>query len=138
MIRPLYRWKSVWLGLFVLVFFGWAWARSMDRMDYVSWRQIFVKQAAGELTMIWYEGSDELEWGSAPIPNLNWRNFDLPGTFSTNELYDYDSFSGARVDYGRDYIVSFWFLILFFAVPWSSWLAWRWRRLKRLQTKVSP
>jgi hypothetical protein len=26
--RPFYRWKSFWLGLFVLVFLGWAWGHS--------------------------------------------------------------------------------------------------------------
>ncbi|MEK7951674.1 hypothetical protein [Luteolibacter soli] len=29
--RPWYRWKSFWLGVVVLGFFGWAWMRSMTR-----------------------------------------------------------------------------------------------------------
>ena len=29
--RPLYRWKTFWLGLLVLIFLGWAWHASKDR-----------------------------------------------------------------------------------------------------------
>ena len=38
--RPFYRWKSFWLGLFVLVFFGWAWWDSyrIDSAITLSWR----------------------------------------------------------------------------------------------------
>jgi hypothetical protein len=27
--RPIHRWKSFWLGILVIVFLGWAWARSI-------------------------------------------------------------------------------------------------------------
>ena len=31
--RPFYRWKSFWLGVVVLCFLGWAWARSLSRTE---------------------------------------------------------------------------------------------------------
>src|SRR6218665_3773821 len=63
--RPIYRWKSFWLGMVVLCFLGWAWARSMKRMDAVRWRyvegasysdgrSIAVDQMLGRVSISWW------------------------------------------------------------------------------------
>ena len=133
--RPLYRWKSFWFGVLVIAFLGWAWVWSMRRIDFVEWRRITAKQASGEVVVMW--GLDLGEAGASnyqiPYPSRS----SLPPAFSSSELQTVDPFSGGLMPYGRHFVFAHWFLILLFVVPWSGWLAWRWRRINRLR-KMEP
>ena len=133
--RPVIRWKSFWFGILVLGFLGLAWVMSMHRMAFVEWRKFFAKQASGEVTVIWGGFGRDLGVGIAPIPNPRWDK--LPPAFSSAELHTDDPFSRIPLYYGRDYIFSFWFLILLFLIPWASFLVWRYRRQRKLTTNTS-
>lgn len=130
MIRPLHRWKSFWLGLFVLVFLGWAWARSTTALSQVLW-------PTGTSTAVVIG-----QFGSRVVLASGESGMTLPPGLQFNNVF---------VDYGDDIFppsagflrrpkgifVAHWFLILLFLVPWFGWLAWRWRR-HRILTKMEP
>ena len=120
--RPLYRWKSFWLGVLVIAFLGWAWGWSMDRYfgGYLAARPARVGAVAipGKISLsirktetsgigYFYEKSDG--WTPLP-PALTWSA----------------EWGGIKAAF------AYWFLILLFLLAWSGWLAWRWRRIKRL------
>lgn len=129
MIRPLYRWKSFWLGLFVLVFLGWAWARSMHYKESVSFvdggRGIVASHSPGTIEVLSAEVDPFLPEGllssKSPV-KASRRDKVFPAAVSL----DY---------YGAE--VAHWVLIILFLVPWSGGLAWHWRR-QRILTKMEP
>ena len=45
--RPIYRWKTFWLGLFVACFIAWSWCDSMSSSSEVEWRQIYARNGMG-------------------------------------------------------------------------------------------
>ena len=47
--RPLYRWKSFWFGVLIIVFLVWGWIRSSTHADYLSWKQGNLALGAGQL-----------------------------------------------------------------------------------------
>jgi len=128
--RRLIRWKSFWLGILVLGFLGWAWVRSVNVVDRFSWIEPFVgiggelSQAEGWIGFAAGENlgpSREYTYSSSEFLHEEWpvRTFRL--------LVDEDEVLYAGI--------SHWFLILLFLVPWSAFLAWRWRR-QRILTRT--
>ena len=131
--RPLYRWKSFWLGMLMLGFLGCAWVRSVGHLDEVAVAvrssKVVANCASGEIAVTRYprkmrgwipefesatvNGGFERRWTG---PVLRIRIVELPP-------------AGAQLLSLR---VGHWFLILLFLVPWVSFLAWRWRRMGRL------
>lgn len=127
--RPLYRWKSFWFGGLVIAFLGWAWARSMNHRDAV-YVQLVGKLWANNCVMgkFTIERSEHgrimaSDWGirfsSEPFPG-----YDFPVPAALKRIGEENVF--------ETWMIAHWFLILFFLVPWSGWLAWRWREIKRL------
>jgi hypothetical protein len=130
--RPLYRWKSFWLGGVVLVFLGCAWVRSVGHLDEVAMAvrssKVVGNCASGEIAVTRYprkmrgwipefesatvNGGFERRWMG---PVLRIRIVDLPP-------------AGAQLLSLR---VGHWFLILLFLAPWVSFLAWRVRKRRR-------
>ncbi len=130
---PLYRWKSFWLGVLVLIFLGWAWVRSIHHYDAVSWgeahggRGILLSQRDSKVSIIWNSSKF-----IAVVPpgfnlssvNLNPRNNTLfPWAIKWRE-FPADLFWTASFAH--------WFLIVLFLMPWTAFLLWRSRRMKRL------
>ena len=73
--------------------------------------------------------------GSVVVMNLH-EAFPGMGIRSAEVLDDEAEWFPSLVErrgnrYGRGIAVPHWFLILLFLVPWSGWLAWRWRKIKR-------
>ena len=115
--RPFYRWKSFWLGLFVLVFLGWAWSDSF-RNESAVWAGgagralVFVRGygvtyvRAGTSTPVWEVGGRR---GEPILAEHEFRDEAL-------------GFFGAQVGV-RDALVFF-----PFAALWLAWLFFHWKR----------
>jgi hypothetical protein len=141
MIRPLYRCKSLWLGLLMLVFLGWGWKRSVHYYDVASYgeasggRGVSLSQRDSKVIVTWVPAKSP----AAFAPRLRWfsvmmneRNHPIfPGIFSEDAALQHfpSSFQWFYLPY--------WFLMLLFLIPWAAFLAWRWRRVKQL-TASSP
>jgi len=141
MIRPLYRWKSMWLGLLMLGFLGWGWKRSVHYYDVASCgegsggRGVSLGQRDSRVILTWVPAKSP----SGFAPGFHWfsvmmneRSYPIfPGIFSKdpNNMRLPDSF--------RWFHLPHWFLMLLFLVLWAAFLAWRWRRVKQL-TASSP
>ena len=120
--RPMYCWKSFWLGVFVVCFFAWAWRDSL-RTD--TWMQRI--WASGRLGMIRVQG---VTWVYRDAEAF----FDLNGVqrratqYSAKEVEEME-FEGADFPYVKIPDGAVWAC---FAVVWGGWMVWRWRRgLKR-------
>ena len=164
MIRPLYRWKSFWLGLFVLVFLGWAWRDSFRNDAEVADGAWKVESATGGVMMLgfaervndfkteyeeippdWYP-----EW--AAFQPLFWiRRPEPESLFVEGDYLWHERAVAARN--ARDLypaymenwplsrwmvFIPYWLILLVAALAWLAFLAWRWRRLKRLQREAEP
>jgi hypothetical protein len=129
--RPIYRWKSFWLGILVLGFLGSAWAFSMGRSSGVSFMQgkretslHQVDGAVGISSGVYFGKKLKAEWDGwhagdviseiPRFPSAVWRHTESFG-----------SYSAVR------YFAAHWFLMLLFLVPWSAFLAWRWNKQKK-------
>jgi hypothetical protein len=123
--RPLYRWKSFWFGMLVIVFLGWSWARSNERREYVDW----VKGTGGTFVEQ-HQGCVSFKRGYLIILSTGLRTGGNATTFQGRwfpDAVERQPFYG-----GFSVYLAHWFLILLFLVPWSGSLAWRWCKIKRL------
>lgn len=125
MIRPLSRWKSLWFGLLVIAFLGWAWLRSATWGDAVCepirHRTCVLGQGSGAFYLVVYPGSSS----APPRPARGFSSYrrDPAGIWLRPAI-------AWNLDMGlQRYWIAHWFLILLFVVPWSGWLIWRWRAL---------
>lgn len=128
--RPLHRWKSFWLGLFVLVFLCWAWWTSMNQIAGVTWaanngvRQVQLSNYDA-MVHCWigdngYHRTAGLHWdrrkdGAEEKEDGTWFQ---PGIVLTE-----GGGSGLQLAH--------WFIILLFLIPWVGFLIWRIRRMRR-------
>lgn len=132
--RPLYRWKSFWLGVLVIVFLGWAWMRSISRMEGGEYFTALtgpgmIAQRSGTVIFAWNDptaGGDPVRFLSVEAGT---EDESLPPAF---ELDRWDMEQG----WGESTrcAIAHWFLILLFLAPWSGWLIWRWRAMSRTPT----
>lgn len=87
--RPIYHWKSFWLGLLVLSFIGWAWQDSTRSWTYIRCRQFVLTHAgAGASLAVWGPGG---EYHAIPLWHRQklsdsynyWKQagFEAPATF---------------------------------------------------------
>ena len=115
--RPFYRWKSLWLGLFVLVFLGWAWVDS-----YRFETALTMRLGSSTLGCFRHTGATYMYYGM-PAPRLFWH---MPVISPASHLESsLQSFSGPGANYAKvpDYAV---FVSL--SALWSAWLFWHWKR----------
>ena len=68
--RPIYRWKSFWLGVVVLCFLGWAWARSMTWRDEVIWQRATEGSGTGAV-----DGDSVSAWQERGTVGVQWDNW---------------------------------------------------------------
>ena len=129
--RAIYRWKSFWLGVLVLVFLGWAWMRSRSQWESAMW----VSASAPEYVAV-LQGGGQLGFGTAVnrgYPTelridkiaIDWPLVWFPPWYA----------DGCEITVG-EHMVAHWFVMLVFLVIWASWLGWRWRRIRRLERKI--
>ncbi len=132
--RPLYRWKSFWFGIFVLICRGGGGVRSWGAGDYLAIDGSFdeglrIDQSGGCIAVIWIPDEPIFSFPEVPLSKLfgkedvRW----FPPAFE----------QGRPVDGWASVAVAHWFLILLFLVAWGGWLAWRWRGVKRSREAVA-
>lgn len=128
-LRPLYRWKSFGLGVLFLAFLGWGWVRSMSWIDGVFWltrHSIIV--TAGHAT-----GAMFFTWDHSRPPStvrmIQWIH--EPTSRSPDPWFP-KAMNLETYDRQLQISIAHWFLMVVFLLPWSGWLAWRRRRMRRL------
>lgn len=130
--RSIYRWKSFWLGLLVLIFLGWAWVRSTHRMDSFSYKgSTFSRTWAGThglgvVHLLWWKDRFAVE-------GLNLYSTSAPSHLRLKSTWFPKpvALSGGSQGGADGITISHWFLILLFLVPWTGFLFWRVRRMRR-------
>lgn len=125
--RPIHRWKSFWLGVLILVFLGWAWARSQHHLDGFLWMGPSFQLSAGQIT-----GRVELTW--ADSSGARGKSFIWVQEAASNDgeplfpkAVNWESYPGQI-----QLTVAHWFLIGLVLLPWSTFLGWRYRRIRRM------
>jgi len=148
--RPFYRWKSFGFGIVMLAFLGWAWVASMRHVDVLYWNPSV--GSAGSSTVstnlrhalyrqfgsfVFTTGQSleavEITWDSSrPSPLADhWSHLVI--TLTPKETW----FAPAvKVEHRRPrqfrFAIAHWFLILLFLIPWTAYLIWRVRGMRRL------
>jgi hypothetical protein len=136
--RPIHRWKTLWLGLLVLIFLLWAWARSLQHRDSLNYG------TPGGRFMIECRnstGTASLRIGTV-MPHYC-------GTIPPGITYTTDTHGSrrwfrdpgeiTRLSSGPYWIqIAHWLLLVLFLLPWLGLLAWRQRRMKRHATAAAP
>ncbi len=112
------------MGVVVLVFLGWAWARSNKWEEGVAWQIdadsiVQISQSKGRVLV---GGSGHSELGSGQVIEFSQHRVaeGLEG-LSTIVVVE-------KIEFGLNGIIAHWFLILLFLIPWSGFLIWRTRR----------
>jgi hypothetical protein len=138
---PIYRWKSFYLGILVLVFLSLAWARSIYAGEKVLvncpplGHFVFIGQSAGGAGVVCLDrgfGSPDLVC-NYPIAGTEtdlfslWRNPHSSPSFEIPFPAGWESAAN-----GWSVFVSHWLLILGFLNLWIAFLFWRSRRMGRL------
>jgi hypothetical protein len=123
--RPIYKWKSFWLGILVLIFTGWGWVQSMTYADGVGWS----RGRFGAYARIW-DGTLSIGTDNEP------RSPGLDVWHLANADRELDPMLPKFVRDPKlnkiELTLPFWLVILLFLLPWSAFLAWRWRRQRNL------
>jgi hypothetical protein len=130
--RPIYRWKSFRLGVLVLGLLGWLllWGRTHSDLAV----------RLGKETWYGIVSSDGYLYGYIEVSSS--------GSFHARDFTFNSSTTRAEPRASQPLIVIVsranpptsvnsvgvapWLLVLGFALPWTSFLAWRWRRMRRL------
>lgn len=116
--RPIYRWKSFWLGLLTLVFMGWAWWDSFSNVTIIGC-------SSGSLALI--DGTTYLN------AHAQWRglgNFGASRESPAGLMHSRLLTGDLKIGEVPDAAVFFPFLL-----AWTGWLAWRARKFRALGEK---
>jgi len=154
---PIYRWKSFWLGVFGVCSLAWGWRDSMNFSSVIAWREFRAINIGGAIVLTRFGVVSAP--GPGTFMGLEWRRGDLrPATASFSSFVSplfgrgggmkhRDDDPLAEPEAYRDKLEFFmryrprgdsllyiphWLMLLAFAGPWSAFLAWRWRRMRRL------
>lgn len=124
--RPFHRWKSFWLGIFVLASLAWAWVRSMSYVEGIFWMSGKHSISAGQAF-----GSVFLNWdGSRPPtshPIFVWAREAAP----VGQPWFHKAVNVETYPKQLQLTFAHWFLMLVLLFPWTTFLLWRYRRMKR-------
>ena len=137
--RSIFRWKTFWLGLWVVVFLGWALVASQTQPLIVTWyppvgRGVEARNAFNKVRISW---DKEFSFGSGPRlegpgPGFNaWIH--TYGVSGTPLVRPFEVFSNDIN--GTGFVVAHWFLIFLFLIVWSAWLLLQWKR-EKLKSEV--
>jgi hypothetical protein len=129
--RPLYRWKSFWLGLMGLLFLVWAWLHSVRESAGITWisstrdRALLIAQSQAHVEIEYFSppfDSGSLAPGFGGWTDTNRFRADLfpPALESHNK-----SGNGAGI------AIASWLIVVTYLTVVTGILAWRWRRIKQ-------
>ncbi len=138
--RPFHRWKSFWIGIFVIASLCWGWERSVHFWETLclssprSGNCVMLVQGNGGLRIILLRNPGGMIGasgfplvGSAFFPVSIWSysfgspHFQFPWPLEWESSKNTNSLG-----------IAYWFLILLFATIWIIWMVRRARRFKRL------
>ena len=127
--RRLIRWKSFWFGILVLGFLGWAWAFSLQHYSAIQSNSplgwITVAQFEGDAALL--AGRDGQQW---EFSTSNSEVAHDPEKYSQALTY-HRALWQSVVPSRAVLVASHASLVLFFLIPWSAFLAWRWQRQRK-------
>ncbi|MEK7951502.1 hypothetical protein [Luteolibacter soli] len=133
--RPLYRWKSFWLGVLVLFFIDWAWVRSMTRLDMLIWTSGARDEAITlrcQEARVMVEVTGRRSAGSLPYASGFMRAtfpYDLHKVWFERPAVVVTPFDSGG---GRNVSVAYWVVGLGFLVSWVGFLVgWGWWMRRR-------
>jgi hypothetical protein len=131
MPRPIYRWKSFWIGILVLGFIGWAWVRSMTWDENISGRSF---------GWVWevFQDPGQFWMGCCADPFLL-RTVGFYSLERDPEMRTWfqPAYHRATSPYSSQFYYfgfAHWYLILLFLIPWSGWLFFHWKREQKKLT----
>ena len=135
--RRLLRWKSFWLGIFIVGFLGWAWVRSMGHDDGVriygpDTDRVSARVCDGAFSIHQWEG--EMDY---PSRQVGWYSEEYvkgdPGERRRWALLSKDAESA------EFWWIAFpmWVPVVSFMALWAAWLAWHGRRKKRMVESIA-
>ncbi|RYD24970.1 MAG: hypothetical protein EOP87_25230 [Verrucomicrobiaceae bacterium] len=137
--RPVYRWKTFWLGIFILTYLGWAWATSPGTMTTtaitIPGRWLAVTQLDSQVGF--FHGKSSTLSSFTPgtpsaTPEWDFAFERRPSRSTIDHVY----WESALRRYSRGFIITHWLLILLFLALWIPILALRWMRLNRLSASA--
>ena len=129
--RPVYRWKSFWLGVLMFAFLVWSWMRSMGPGDYLALNGsleeiVRIDQSGGRVAVVWVRENPIFSLPEMPLakhsPESEMRWFPRAVRY------------WSPIDGWSAVAIAHWFLILVFVILWVGLLVGRW---KRLHSKVA-
>jgi hypothetical protein len=149
--RPLYHWKSFWLGILVIAFLGWSWMTSMRNPGGIGVAVPGVHGGAAYTNgsmVLFCNGSSEgfgIGFFNEPVePESTWFPSGIESRFSEGKRIHLSTLvtlasGGIKKSWtcgyspARGHIrIAHWLLILFLALLWTAFLFSRYRRMKRL------
>ena len=136
--RPIHRWKTLWFGITVILFLGWAWEKSNSRMNAACWvhaatsEGLFLRNLPGT-TQIEYTGPNHHIYPLTPA--IQW--YSNPRVYPEEWFPKPVFFEPFGNKGGWTLNLPHWLLILLFLIPWLAFLAWRSRRMHHLTESAS-
>jgi hypothetical protein len=134
--RPLYRWKSFWLGIFIVGFLGWAWVQSVGHDEGVR-----ILGPDTDRASVWVSGGvfGITQWeGEMDYPSIetSWYSEE----FARDDMTERRRWALLSKDAESS---SFWWIafpmwlpVVGFMALWAAWLAWHGRRKKKLAESI--
>jgi len=123
--RPLYKWKSFWLGILVLGFLGWAWIRSRSHYERVGWSLNLERRY--EVSSCWSKLSfDSITYNPSYEPGFYYEREDIDG-----RRWFPPAVAVTQKNWLGSVSVAHWIIILHFLAVWSTWLFFHWKRERK-------
>jgi len=116
-VRPMYRWKTFWFGVFVVLFFRWAWVESQF------YRTSFVVDRGGRMTGVLRQEGATYFFSDGPFNEGFWRER-LPEPSKRLE----ENLAALTPVFGGYTKVPDLTVIAPCLLLWCGWLTWRWMR----------
>jgi hypothetical protein len=128
--RPPYRWKSFWLGLFVLAFMSWAWWDGLRNDTRITFAGRVTAWKAGRI-----DGSTVLVAGSLELVETNpgWNFYREQRRWNLCSWTHYwDASSSADIRY---LTIPDFLIVVPCLTAWLTWIGWRLWRSRQLETR---
>lgn len=133
--RPIHKWKTLWLGILILIFLLWAWARSRTHHDAITIRPgTTTYYGAGSSIGRIFLATTDYRSGHMPAKRLDYGSAKFP---TAGPWFPEPFVHPRRVDLTRSESflgIAHWLITLLFILIWLTLLFWRSHRMRRLIT----
>ena len=137
--RPLYKWKSFWLGILVLGFLGWAWLANVRTEYNVGYREYLgtgglsgwvAGSCLGSVYVSSYSSPPRGFSSRAPASGFHWLHEALDPDEPTI-YFARSPFGNVHERNYREWTVAWWMVVLGYTSVWSAWLFFHWKRKQK-------